>query len=89
MRSYKNSKRGEDVHIMTMLIERANPAASVGVHSINSFALSAPDIGAMADFIDAFGLRVQKDGEMLLVRGSGSEHVWARILPGSRKSWPF
>lgn len=67
------------------LVERSVPTALAGVHSINHFALLAPDVDAMADFTGSLGLRVQRLGDSLAIRASESEHVWTKILPGPGK----
>ncbi len=59
--------------------------AEVGIHSINQFALTVPDLAVSQTFINAFGLDARRVGDELEVRARGAEHVWAKILPGPTK----
>jgi len=63
--------------------------AAAGVHSIDHFALSVPELPEEEKFLLAFGLRVENQGHRLLVRASASDHVWAVILPGSGKKLQY
>ncbi|AET95603.1 VOC family protein [Caballeronia zhejiangensis] len=63
--------------------------ASVGVHSIDHFALEVPDLSAAKVFFGAFGLAVDETIDGLELRASASDHVWARVLKGSRKQLAY
>ena len=54
--------------------------AEAGIHSINQFALAAPDLDEEARFLDAFGLEVERKPDRLEIRTAGNDHVWALIL---------
>ena len=56
-----------------------------GIHSIDHFALEVPDLPPAQTFFDAFGLRVERAGDGLDLRASGSDQRWGRIVPGPRK----
>lgn len=56
-----------------------------GVHSIDHFALSVPDLGKAAHFYTSFGLDVEVKPDVLLLRTAGSQHVWGRVVSGDRK----
>jgi catechol 2,3-dioxygenase-like lactoylglutathione lyase family enzyme len=77
---------------MTWEVKMANAAserAPAGIHSIDHFALTLPDLDQARHFIAAFGLRVEPGDDELRLRASGSEHVWARILPGTKKALAY
>jgi len=64
-------------------------SAAVGVHSIDHFALVVPDIAEAARFCESFGLNVEHEADALSLRAAGSDHVWARILPGDYKQLAY
>lgn len=70
-------------------VEKSVPTALAGVHSINHFALLSKDVDAMAAFIGTMGLRADPETGGIAVRGSESDHVWAKILPGPGKRLHF
>ncbi|VVD61611.1 catechol 2,3-dioxygenase [Pandoraea eparura] len=63
----------------------ASSPASTGVHSIDHYALEVPSLELAETFHAAFGLDVTHEAGGLAVRTTGGAHVWARMLPGSRK----
>ena len=63
-----------------------NSWSSAGVHSINGFGLFVPDIDEAQRFTEAFGLDVTRSGDELQLRTFGASHVWATVLPASRKA---
>lgn len=70
-------------------VAHAIEGISAGIHSINQFALQAPDLQEMSRFLQSFGLRIQQGVNGLLGRALGSEHVWVQILPGPGKRLLF
>ena len=59
-------------------------SGAIGVHSIDHFALTVPDLGVAKHFFTEFGLDVRGvDGELQLRAGDG--HLWGRIRGGDRK----
>ena len=58
------------------------PTAEVGIHSIDHFALSVPDLAESEAFLRAFGLRVTRLEDTLELRAQPAEHVWARLCSG-------
>jgi catechol 2,3-dioxygenase-like lactoylglutathione lyase family enzyme len=60
-----------------------------GVHSLDHFALSVPDLEAARAFYRAFGLDVHDSGGGLELRAFGQDHVWARIGEGPRKKLEY
>jgi catechol 2,3-dioxygenase-like lactoylglutathione lyase family enzyme len=59
--------------------------AQAGVHSIIEFALTVPDLDEEAHFLENYGLQVEQENGILKLRTVGSDHVWAKILPGEKK----
>src|SRR5690242_4426381 len=47
---------------------------ALGVHSLNRFAFSVPDIAAAERFYSAFGLDVRRDGDRIELRTHGNDH---------------
>ncbi len=66
-----------------------NSWSSAGVHSINGFGLFVPDIDEAQRFTEAFGLDVTRSGDELQLRTFGASHVWATVLPASRKALAY
>jgi catechol 2,3-dioxygenase-like lactoylglutathione lyase family enzyme len=60
------------------------PYPTAGIHSIDHFALAVPDIQEAQRFLTAFGLDVRRTGDELQLRADADEHLWARILQGTR-----
>lgn len=52
---------------------------ALGVHSLNRFAFSVPDIADAERFYDAFGLTVRRDGNRLDLRTRGQSHCWGHV----------
>ena len=63
--------------------------AAVGVHSIDHFALSVPDIQEEEHFLNAFGLGVERKPDRLLLRAAGSDQVWGIIVHGPKKKLEY
>ena len=58
----------------------------LGVHSLDHFSLTVPDLAVADGFYRDFGLGVRERGNALDLRTDGSEHRWGRIGEGSAKS---
>jgi catechol 2,3-dioxygenase-like lactoylglutathione lyase family enzyme len=52
---------------------------ALGVHSINRFAISVPDLGPAERFYSAFGLDTRREGSRLDVYAHGHPHRWGSI----------
>lgn len=52
---------------------------ALGVHSLDRFAFSVPDLAAAASFYEAFGLDVRRDGDRLELRTAGNAHCWGVV----------
>jgi len=57
----------------------------LGVHSLDHFTLSVPDLDEGRDFFSAFGLNVCDEGGRLALQTFGSDHCWARLTQGPTK----
>ncbi|MDM7928822.1 VOC family protein [Blastomonas fulva] len=57
----------------------------VGVHSLDHFTLTVPDLDEAHHFYSVFGLDVRRAGALLHLRTFGSDHVWADIIHGESK----
>jgi catechol 2,3-dioxygenase len=57
----------------------------LGVHSLDHFALTVPDLKVAQSYFADFGLDVRERGEGLQLKTCGSEHTWAVVVPGRRK----
>lgn len=53
---------------------------AIGVHSIDRFVFSVPNIGHAERFYRAFGLDVQREGARLELRTFGSRHCWGHVF---------
>jgi catechol 2,3-dioxygenase len=58
---------------------------ALGVHSLDHFSFSVPDLARAASFYDNFGLQTEIDGGVLDLRTFGNAHRWGRITEGARK----
>jgi catechol 2,3-dioxygenase-like lactoylglutathione lyase family enzyme len=60
----------------TRPVRRAN---ALGVHSLNHFAFSVPDLGEAERFYRAFGLDARREGDRLELRTHGNDHCWGSV----------
>ena len=61
-------------------ISASRRSGVVGVHSIDRFVFSVPDLQVAQDFYIAFGLDVRRDGDRLDLYAFGHAHCWASIF---------
>ena len=57
----------------------------LGVHSLDRFAFSVPDLAEAARFYEAFGLDVRSEGARLELRAAGNPHCWG-VVHGNGKT---
>lgn len=75
------------------MIERANAAGVqrrpnvLGVHSLDHFALTVPDLAEAAAFYTAFGLDVRPDGNGIGLYTFDHPHRWGLLQEGPRKQF--
>lgn len=56
--------------------------STVAVHSLDAVVLRVPDLDAARHFYGAFGLRVQDQGDNLLLGTHHEPHNWAQVFGG-------
>lgn len=61
----------------------------LGVHSIDHFSFSVPDLSEAENFYANFGLLVKPNGEALDVFTKGSDHCWIKITKGDKKKLSY
>lgn len=57
----------------------------VGVHSLDHFSVTVPDLGQADDFYRKFGLNVRDGGNSLALHTEGHHHRWGRLSEGPHK----
>src|SRR5271165_7662907 len=57
----------------------------LGVHSLDRFHFSVPELGGAKAFYDEFGLDIGEAGGKLMVKTLGHPHLWGTIGEGPRK----
>ena len=60
-------------------------AGELGIHSMDTFTMTVPDLQVADDFYRAFGLDVREEGNTLGLYTFGSDHRWLSIAEGGRK----
>ncbi len=64
-------------------------AGALGVHSLDHFALTVPDLAVARAFYDAFGLDVREADGGLALHTHGHSQCWARISTGGAKQLTY
>lgn len=64
-------------------------AGELGVHSLDHFALTVPDLEAARRFYSTFGLRVAEEGNTLGLYIDAQPHRWGVMSEGPRKQHGF
>lgn len=57
----------------------------IGIHSLNHFTLTVPDLKAAETFYAAFGLDVPAAGNGLALKTEGHPHAWGHLVEGPAK----
>ena len=73
---------------MTAITGKVAPTkrpGELGIHSMDTFTMTVPDLTVADDFYRAFGLDVREEGEGLGLYTYGSEHRWLSISEAGRK----
>jgi catechol 2,3-dioxygenase len=60
-------------------------SSTLGVHSLDHFALIVPDLKVAQDYFIHFGLDVRERCSLLELRAYGDDHIWGVLLEGPRK----
>jgi len=66
-------------------IPPSGDAATVGVHSLDHFTLTVPDLKPAQDFYGNFGLDVREEGNSLALKTYGHDQRWGAVIEGPRK----
>jgi catechol 2,3-dioxygenase-like lactoylglutathione lyase family enzyme len=61
-------------------------ADALGVHSLDQFVLTVPDVAAAEDFYGNFGLNVVRDGNTLAIKTFDHDHRWGSVVEGKSKA---
>ena len=56
-----------------------------GIHSLDHFCITAPDLNAAKSFYGAFGLDVRERGDAMHLHTDGSDHCWGVVREGAAK----
>jgi len=73
---------------MTAIRGHVNATAKsgdLGIHSLDQFVISVPDMKAAETFYSGFGLDVSSKENRLALKTFGHQHQWGSIIEGSRK----
>ena len=57
----------------------------VGVHSVDRFHFTVPDLAVAKSFYGEFGLEIDEDGGLLAMKTHDNPHVWVTLGEGPRK----
>ena len=78
---------------MTQIRSLAQPVTrrpgELGVHSLDLFNFSVPDVAAAEKFYSSFGLDVREEGGKLNIYTQGHPHRWGSVVEGPRKKLHF
>src|ERR1700753_2721890 len=64
-------------------------AGELGVHSLDRFNFSVPDLAAAQKFYGSFGLDVREEGGALNIHTHGHPHRWGSVVEGLTKKLQF
>ncbi len=70
---------------ITGFIQPARRPGELGVHSVDHFCLSVPDLKPAEMFYRAFGLDVREEGNGLDLYTAGHNHRWIRVSEAPAK----
>src|ERR1043166_1676370 len=78
---------------MTQIRSLAQPIhrrpGELGVHSLDRFNFSVPDLEAARKFYSSFGLDARAEGNALHIHTHGHGHRWGSVVEGPRKKLQF
>ncbi len=74
---------------ITGFVQAARRPGELGVHSVDHFGLTVPDLKTAETFYGAFGLDVHEDGEELGLTTHGKAHRWGRVSEGPSKKMSY
>lgn len=65
--------------ILEPIAPQTRRANALGVHSLNRFVFSVPDVAVAERFYTAFGLDVRREGDRIDLRTFGNPHCWGSV----------
>jgi catechol 2,3-dioxygenase-like lactoylglutathione lyase family enzyme len=78
---------------MTQIRSLAQPIyrrpGELGVHSLDRFNFSVPDLEAARKFYSSFGLDMREEGNALHIHTHGHFHRWGSVIEGPKKKLQF
>src|ERR1041385_2969827 len=77
---------------MTQIRTLAQPVrrpGELGVHSLDHFNFSVPDLKAARTFYSGFGLDLREQGGRLDIHTHGHPHRWGSVVEGPKKKLQF
>ena len=66
-------------------IEATRRPGVLGVHSLDHFSLTVPDLDAAKTFYESFGLDVRQEGNGIALYTQGHPHRWGTFSEGPAK----
>jgi catechol 2,3-dioxygenase len=66
-------------------IPATSDQSAIGVHSLDRFVLTVPDLGPAQRFYSEFGLELAAQTNGFALRTAGEEHGWGLVIEGNRK----
>lgn len=57
-------------------------SGDLGIHSLDQFVLSVPDVNVADDFYTNFGLNMVRNGNSLQLKTFGHDHAWGSVVEG-------
>jgi len=78
---------------MTQIRPLAQPVyrrpGELGVHSLDRFNFSVPDVEQARKFYSCFGLDLREEGDALHIHTHGNAHRWGSVVEGPKKKLQF
>src|SRR5215216_3627566 len=81
----RQSKGGRHMTAIRGYVPATTDHTAVGVHSLDQFVLTVPDLALAQRFYGSFGLDVREDGDRLVLHTFGHDHRWGSLVEGKRK----
>lgn len=74
---------------ITGFVRSTRRLGELGIHSVDAFNVSVPDLKTAQDFYTAFGLDVREEGNGLGLYTANHSHRWGRISEGPAKKLSY
>jgi len=71
---------------MNGYVEPTRRPGELGVHSLDHFSMTVPDLAVAHRFYKSFGLDIEEQGASIALRTASQPHEWGIISEGERKS---